>query len=113
MKRNRYRICSALVLGFVAISCLDETADIKLVELGTPLENNTCIVEAAGGEYDVEVLSNGEYHVEFTENEWLTLSTLQGNGDGKIKLTATPNKEFKRMTSFQIWSQVDTSRQTL
>ena len=113
MKRNISRICSALVLGFVAISCLDETADIKLVELGTPLENNTCIVEAAGGEYDVEVLSNGEYHVEFAENEWLTLSTLQGNGDGKIKLTATPNKEFKRMTSFVLCSDVDTRRDTV
>ena len=90
----------------MAISCLDETADIKLVELGTPLENNTCIVEAAGGEYDVEVLSNGAYHVEFTENEWLTLSALQGNGDGKIKLTAAPNKEFKRMTSFVLCSDV-------
>ena len=113
MKRDISRICFALVLGFVAISCLDETADIKLVELGTPLENNTCIVEAAGGEYDVEVLSNGAYHVEFAESEWLTLSALQGNGDGRIKLTATPNKEFKRMTSFVLCSDVDTRRDTV
>ena len=114
MKRDISKICSALVFGLAAISCsLDETADIKLVELGTPLENNTCIVEAAGGEYDVEVLSNGAYHVEFTENDWLTLSALQGNGDGRIKLTATPNKEFKRMTSFVLCSDVDTRRDTV
>jgi hypothetical protein len=83
------------------------------VKLGTPLENNICFVEAAGGEYDVEVLSNGAYHVEFTENDWLTLSALQGNGDGRIKLTATPNKEFKRMTSFVLCSDVDTRRDTV
>jgi hypothetical protein len=114
MKRDISKICSALVFGLAAISCsLDETADIKLVELGTPLENNICFVEAAGGEYDVEVLSNGAYHVEFTENDWLTLSALQGNGDGRIKLTATPNKEFKRMTSFVLCSDVDTRRDTV
>ena len=114
MKRDISKICSALVFGLAAISCsLDETADIKLVELGTPLENNICFVEAAGGEYDVEVLSNGAYHVEFTENDWLTLSALQGNGDGKIKLTASPNKEFKRMTSFVLCSDVDTRRDTV
>ena len=114
MKRDISKICSALVFGLAAISCsLDETADIKLVELGTPLENNICFVEAAGGEYDVEVLSNGAYHVELTENDWLTLSALQGNGDGRIKLTATPNKEFKRMTSFVLCSDVDTRRDTV
>ena len=114
MKRDISKICSALVFGLAAISCsLDETADIKLVELGTPLENNICFVEAAGGEYDVEVLSNGAYHIEFTENDWLTLSALQGNGDGRIKLTATPNKEFKRMTSFVLCSDVDTRRDTV
>lgn len=114
MKRDISKICSALVFGLAAISCsLDEAADIKLVELGTPLENNICFVEAAGGEYDVEVLSNGAYHVEFTENDWLTLSALQGNGDGRIKLTATPNKEFKRMTSFVLCSDVDTRRDTV
>lgn len=114
MKRDISKICSALVFGLAAISCsLDETADIKLVELGTPLENNICFVEASGGEYDVEVLSNGAYHVEFTENDWLTLSALQGNGDGRIKLTATPNKEFKRMTSFVLCSDVDTRRDTV
>lgn len=114
MKRDISKICSALVFGLAAISCsLDETAEIKLVELGTPLENNICFVEAAGGEYDVEVLSNGAYHVEFTENDWLTLSALQGNGDGRIKLTATPNKEFKRMTSFVLCSDVDTRRDTV
>ena len=114
MKRDISKICSALVFGLAAISCsLDETADIKLVELGTPLENNICFVEAAGGEYDVEVLSNGAYHVEFTENDWLTLSALQGKGDGRLKLTATPNKEFKRMTSFVLCSDVDTRRDTV
>ena len=62
---------SVAQLCAAAVSCeLDETADIRLVELGTPLEDNVCIVEAGGGEYELEVYSNGAYHVEvLTEND--------------------------------------------
>ena len=99
MKRNIFRAFSASVVFLTALSCsLDETAGVKLVELGTPLEDNVCIVEAEGGEYELEIYSNGSYHIErLDQSSWLTLSAMKGNGDGTLTLTSTGNDEFKRM----------------
>ena len=115
MKRNIFRAFSASVVCLAALSCsLDETADIKLVELGTPLEDNVCIVEAEGGEYELEIYSNGSYHIEMLDqSSWLTLSAMKGNGDGTLTLTSTGNDEFKRMTSFALCSDVDERRDTV
>lgn len=115
MKRNIFRAFSASVVFLTALSCsLDETADVKLVELGTPLEDNVCIVEAEGGEYELEIYSNGSYHIEMLDqSSWLTLSAMQGNGDGTLTLTSTGNDEFKRMTSFALCSDVDERRDTV
>ena len=115
MIRNIFRICCAGALVSAAASCtFDETANIKLVELGTPLEDNVCVIEAEGGEYELDIYSNGSYHVEvLAESDWLTLSALEGNGDGTIRLTTTSNDEFKRMTSFVLCSDVDSRRDTV
>ena len=115
MKRNIFRAFSASVVCLAALSCsLDETADIKLVELGTPLEDNVCIIEAEGGEYELEIYSNGSYHIEMLDqSSWLTLSAMKGNGDGTLTLTSTGNDEFKRMTSFALCSDVDERRDTV
>lgn len=115
MERNMIRAFAASMVCLAAISCsFDETEDIRLVELGTPLEDNVCVVEAEGGEYDLEVYSNGSYHVEMlSENNWLTLSAMEGNGDGVIKLVTAGNEEFKRMTSFVLCSDVDSRRDTV
>ena len=115
MKRNIFRAFSASVVFLTALSCsLDETADIKLVELGTPLEDNVCIIEAEGGEYELEIYSNGSYHIEMLDqSSWLTLSAMKGNGDGTLTLTSTGNDEFKRMTSFALCSDVDERRDTV
>ena len=105
---------AALVL-YAAASCdLDETSHIPLVELGTPLADNVCLIEAAGGDYDLQVLSNGQYHIEMvSQAPWLMLGATEGNGDGIVKLTATENKEFKRMVSFVLCSDVDSRRDTV
>ena len=115
MKRNIFRAFSASVVFLTALSCsLDETADIKLVELGTPLEDNVCIIEAEGGEYELEIYSNGSYHIEMLDqSSWLTLSAMKGSGDGTLTLTSTGNDEFKRMTSFALCSDVDERRDTV
>ena len=115
MKRNIFRAFSASVVFLTALSCsLDETVDVKLVELGTPLEDNVCIVEAEGGEYELEIYSNGSYHIEMLDqSSWLTLSAMKGNGDGTLTLTSTGNDEFKRMTSFALCSDVDERRDTV
>ena len=115
MKRNIFRAFSASVVFLTALSCsLDETADVKLVELGTPLEDNVCIVEAEGGEYELEIYSNGSYHIEMLDqSSWLTLSAMKGNGDGTLTLTSTGNDEFKRMTSFALCSDVGERRDTV
>ena len=109
------RLAAALAVTSTALSCsLDETADIRLVELGTALEDNVCLIEAAGGPYELSIYSNGDYHIEMlSEASWLTMSALEGNGDGVLKLTATQNPDFKRMVTFVLCSDVDSRRDTV
>ena len=109
------RFAAVLSLGAVLAACsLDETADIKLVELGTSLEDNVCLIEAEGGDFTLSVYSNGEYHVEMlSEASWLTLSAFKGNGDGHIRLTAQENPDFKRMVTFVLCSDVDSRKDTV
>ena len=109
------RIAAALAVSAMVLSCsLDETADINLVELGTALEDNVCLIEAAGGPYELSIYSNGDYHIEMlSEASWLTMSALEGNGDGVLKLTATQNPDFKRMVTFVLCSDVDSRRDTV
>ena len=47
-------------------------------------------VEAAGGTAEVALKSNGEWTIESTA-EWLTISTMSGNGDATLSLTAEAN----------------------
>ena len=50
------RLAAALAVTATVLSCsLDETADIRLVELGTALEDNVCLIEAAGGPYELSI----------------------------------------------------------
>ena len=109
------RLAAALAVTATVLSCsLDETADIRLVELGTALEDNVCLIEAAGGPYELSIYSNGDYHIEMlSEASWLTMSALEGNGDGVLKLTATQNPDFKRMVTFVLCSDVDSRRDTV
>ena len=113
--KSLVRSAAASAAFALVLSCsLDETADIKLVELGTALEDNICLIEAEGGDFDLSVYSNGEYHVEMiSQAPWLTLSSMKGNGDGTIRLQAQQNPDFKRMVSFVLCSDVDSRRDTV
>lgn len=115
LNKSFIRAAAALWVSVTVFACsLDETADIKLVELGTALADNVCLIDAEGGEFDLSVYSNGEYHVQMlSEASWLQLSTMKGNGDGVIKLNAEPNADFKRMVTFILCSDVDSRRDTV
>lgn len=113
-KKSITKIATAFTVSVVALSCLDETADIKLVELGTALEGNVCLIEAQGGEFDLKVYSNGKYHIEMlSDAPWLTMSAHEGNGDGILKLKALQNPDFKRMVTFVLCSDVDSRKDTV
>ena len=111
MKIMRKLLIAAAVLG--AASCdVDDSAKIPFVELGTP--QNEYILEADGGDIQIDIFSNGKYHVEYASDApWLTLSRMEGNGDGQISASVSMNEEFKRMASLVLCSEVDERKDTI
>lgn len=110
--KNIINIMIALSL-FAFVSCsVDDSAKIPLVELG--VRQNEYILEADGGEIDMEILSNGKYHIEYVSDApWLTLASMDGNGDGQIRASVEMNEEFKRMVAIVLCSDVDERKDTV
>ena len=111
MKIMRKLLIAAAVLG--AASCdVDDSAKIPFVELGTP--QNEYILEADGWDIQIDIFSNGKYRVEYASDApWLTLSRMEGNGDGQISASVSMNEEFKRMASLVLCSEVDERKDTI
>jgi len=97
----------------MAAACdYDDAADIDLVELGATAKEY--VAEADGGKIEIEVYSNGRYHLErLDEASWLSFDRTEGDGDGVIRATVDFNEEFKRMSSVVLCSDVDTRRDTI
>lgn len=111
MKINR--ITAVMAIGLCVAACnVDDSAIVPLVELGTV--ESSYVLEADGGTVDLEVYSNGQFHLERTnDSDWLELSAREGSGDCTIKATASINEAFKRMTGIIFCSDVDTRRDTV
>jgi len=112
MKFNRIFIVAAALVGLVSCE-IDDAAKIELVELGAVQKTYT--VEAEESLVDIEVYSNGPFHIERfgDESTWLTLSAENGSGDQVIKASCTYNEEFKRAAGLVLCSDVDARRDTL
>lgn len=103
----------AAVSGLLGGCAFLDAEDIALVKLGA-LEKEY-VVEAEANTFDIEVYTNGSYHIErMNESEWLTLSPGDAV-DGKAKITATCdfNENFKRKAGIVLCSDVDSRRDTL
>jgi hypothetical protein len=70
---------------------------------------------ADGGEYGVKVWSNADWHVVLPEgaNEWLSISTTQGSGDGEFFITCRSNESsaYQRLSSIVVYAGTKARKQ--
>lgn len=88
--------------------------EIPLVKLGAAQKE--FLVEADGGNVNIPVYSNGEYHIErLTEDsDWLTLEMpAKHSENGYIKAQCDFNKSFRRQVVFLLCSDVDSRKDTI
>ena len=103
----------AVVSMSMAACTIDDAADVPLVKLGAV--EKEFVVEADASTFDIDIYTNGAYHIErINEADWLSLSCGE-TVDGKAKITAecTFNEDFKRKAGFVLCSDVDSRRDTL
>ena len=106
-------IGTAAVCGAVTACAFAEAEFVPLVKLGS-IEKEY-IVEAEASTFDIDIYTNGDYHIERTnESEWLSLECSQAV-DGKAKITASCefNEDFKRQAGIVLCSDVDSRRDTV
>ena len=90
----------------------DDATPVSLVELGATQKEY--IINEDGGSIKIAVFSNGAYHIDsLGEEKWLAQDKTSGNGDDSLKVTATMNEEFKRMSRIVLCSDVDARRDTI
>ncbi|MBO4670650.1 MAG: BACON domain-containing protein [Bacteroidales bacterium] len=90
----------------------DDATPVAFVELGATQKEY--VIDEDGGTVKIAVFSNGPYSiVSLDDAPWLSLDRMNGNGDDSLKVTATLNEEFKRMSRIALCSDVDSRRDTL
>ena len=103
----------ASAVGIAAACTNVDAEDIDLVKLGA-LEKEF-IVEADANSFDIDIYTNGAYHIErINESDWLNLACGETT-DGKATITAECefNEDFKRKAGIVLCSDVDSRRDTL
>ena len=100
-----FNVFGILAIAAAAVSCaFAEPEDIPLVKLGA-IEKEY-VVEAEASTFDIDIYTNGPYHIEYIEEaDWLSLACSDAV-DGKAKITATCefNEDFKRRAGFVLCS---------
>ena len=111
---SKFNVFGILAIAAAAVSCaFAEPEDIPLVKLGA-IEKEY-VVEAEASTFDIDIYTNGPYHIEYIEEaDWLSLACSDAV-DGKAKITATCefNEDFKRRAGFVLCSDLDSRRDTL
>ena len=103
----------AVVSMSMAACTIDDATDVPLVKLGAV--EKEFVVEADASTFDIDIYTNGAYHIErINEADWLSLSCGE-TVDGKAKITAECefNEDFKRKAGFVLCSDVDARRDTV
>ena len=109
MKMKNIILKSFVLLPALALAAAcnyDDATPVSLVELGATQKEY--VIDEDGGSIKIAILSNGPYSViSLDDAPWLTLGATAGNGDDSLKVTATMNEEFKRMSQIVLCSDVD------
>ena len=117
MDMKNINILKSAVLSLAAAALFtacdyDDATEVALVELGSLQKEY--IIDEDGGAIEIQVYSNGAYHIESLDNApWVSLDRTSGNGDGVINATVTMNEEFKRMSRIVLCSDVDERKDTV
>lgn len=103
----------AVVSMSMAACTIDDATDVPLVKLGAV--EKEFVVEADASTFDIDIYTNGAYHIErINEADWLSLTCGETeDGKAKIKAECTFNEDFKRKAGFVLCSDVDARRDTL
>ena len=113
-RKSIFKFWSIAAAVGVAAACTNVDAeDIDLVKLGA-LEKEF-IVEADANSFDIDIYTNGAYHIErINESDWLSLACGETT-DGKATITTECefNEDFKRKAGIVLCSDVDSRRDTL
>lgn len=113
-RKSIFKFWSIAAAVGIAAACTNVDAeDIDLVKLGA-LEKEF-IVEADANSFDIDIYTNGAYHIErINESDWLSLACGETT-DGKATITAECefNEDFKRKAGIVLCSDVDSRRDTL
>ena len=113
-RKSIFKFWSIAAAVGIAAACTNVDAeDIDLVKLGA-LEKEF-IVEADANSFDIDIYTNGAYHIErINESDWLNLACGETT-DGKATITAECefNEDFKRKAGIVLCSDVDSRRDTL
>lgn len=113
MKRYNYLIlviCASF--GWHACS-LSEAQKVDLVELG--LLKKEYVLDKEASRIEVEVYSNGPFHIEYggEKPEWISANPGTMSGDQKVVFECQRNDEFKRSATVIFRSEVDQRRDTV
>ena len=113
-RKSIFKFWSIAAAVGIAAACTNVDAeDIDLVKLGA-LEKEF-IVEADPNSFDIDIYTNGAYHIgRINESDWLNLACGETT-DGKATITAECefNEDFKRKAGIVLCSDVDSRRDTL
>lgn len=113
-RNSIFKFLGIAVVSMSMVACtIDDAADVPLVKLGAV--EKEFVVEADASTFDIDIYTNGAYHIErINEANWLNL-TCGETTDGKAKITAECefNEDFKRKAGFVLCSDVDARRDTV
>lgn len=108
---------AALAAGILGVAgcAYDDAEVIELVELGVNNASKEYVVEADQSSIEIEVFSNGPFHIERVDETtgWVSLSSEKGNGDQTILAECEFNDEFKRKAGIILCSDKDERRDTI
>ena len=113
-RNSIFKFLGIAVVSMSMVACtIDDAADVPLVKLGAV--EKEFVVEADASTFDIDIYTNGAYHIErINEADWLSLTCGETvDGKAKIKAECTFNEDFKRKAGFVLCSDVDARRDTL
>lgn len=113
MKRYNYLLLTVCA-SFGLQSCdLSESQKVDLVELGALKKEY--ILNNTPSRVEVEIYSNGPFHIEYAEGEpdWIAAEKGTMSGDRKVAFECKGNDSFKRSATVIFCSEVDPRRDTV
>ena len=94
------------------ISIKQEGMDINdiFLEIENVHQGNELYFGSQGGESELWIRSNAEWHIAVTDNSWLQISTTEGRGEGEVRVFCGGNENsgYERLSTIIIYAGTKT-----